>query len=567
MSPAPDPGTPLLAVRGLGIEFRTRAEVRTAVRDLDLTIAAGEVLALVGESGSGKSVTAMSLLGLLPPTAQVVGSAVLAGTDGTDIELIGASRDSLRSVRGGRIGTVFQEPFTAFNPVIRLGAQIVEALRAHRTLARPEAEAETLRLLQRVGLREPGRIAASFPHQVSGGQLQRAMIAMAISGRPELLIADEPTTALDVTVQAGILDLLRELRDDLGTAILLITHDMGVVADLADDVVVLREGIVQESGTADNVFGSPTAAYTRRLLDAVPRVDVSRAALVPDRATPDEPDPAPAARLSNVTVRYGSGRHQLTAVEDASLVVPAGQTVGLVGESGSGKTTLGKAIAHLVPVASGSIEVAGADMNTLRSRALRQARARIGFVFQNPAESLNPRARVGAVVAEPLTLHTKLGQAERQALVADLLSRVQLPADAIDRYPHELSGGERQRVAIARALVLDPSLVIADEPTSALDVSVQATILDLLAALQGEFGFSCLFISHDLAVVRAVSQQVAVMRAGRIIEQGPTEDVLVEPRDDYTRALLAAVPVPDPRTQRERRAARAIALQAVEPAV
>jgi peptide/nickel transport system ATP-binding protein len=559
--------TPLLAVRGLGIEFHTRAGRRTAVRDLDATIRPGEVLALVGESGSGKSVTAMSLLGLLPSAAQVAGSAVLTGADGESIQLIGADSVTLRSVRGGRIGTVFQEPFTAFNPVIRLGAQIVEALRTHRTLTRPEAQAEALRLLERVGLREPLRIFASYPHQVSGGQLQRAMIAMAISGRPELLIADEPTTALDVTVQAGILDLLRELRDDLGTAILLITHDMGVVADLADDVVVLREGVVQEAGTAADVFGSPTAAYTRRLLDAVPRVDVVRAGLVPDRAVSADPDTVPAARLSGVTVRYGSGRHQLTAVEDASLVVPAGQTVGLVGESGSGKTTLGKAVAHLVPVASGSIEVAGADISSLRSRALRDARARIGFVFQNPAESLNPRARVGAVVAEPLTLHTRLGQAERQALVADLLERVQLPADAIDRYPHELSGGERQRVAIARALVLDPSLVIADEPTSALDVSVQATILELLAALQRELGFSCLFISHDLAVVRAVSQHVAVMRAGRIVEQGPTEDVLVDPRDEYTRALLAAVPVPDPRAQRGRRVARAIALQAVEPAV
>lgn len=555
MTTGPEPA-PLLAARRLGIEFDTHAGRRTAVRDLDLTIAPGQVVALVGESGSGKSVSAMSLLGLLPPTARVEGTAVLSSPERGAVELIGADRATLRSVRGGRIGTVFQEPFTAFNPVLRLGAQIVEALRAHRPLTRTEAESETIRLLERVGLRDPARIAGSFPHQVSGGQLQRAMIAMAISGRPELLIADEPTTALDVTVQAGILDLLRELRRDLGTAILLITHDMGVVADIADEVVVLREGVVQETGTSEDVFGSPTAAYTRKLLAAVPRVDVTRAGLVPADRTPVAADDVPAARLTDVTVAYGSGSHRLAAVQDVSLVVPAGQTVGLVGESGSGKTTLGKAVARLVAPEAGSILVAGSDMASLRARELRAARARIGFVFQNPAESLNPRARVGAVVAEPLTLHTRLGQTERRARVADLLARVKLPADVIDRHPHELSGGERQRVAIARALVLDPSLVIADEPTSALDVSVQATILDLFASLQRELGFSCLFISHDLAVVRAVSQHVAVMRAGRIVEHGPTEHVLVNPRDDYTRALLAAVPVPDPQAQRQRRAER-----------
>lgn len=555
MTTGPEPA-PLLAARRLGIEFDTHAGRRTAVRDLDLTIAPGQVVALVGESGSGKSVSAMSLLGLLPPTARVEGTAVLSSPGRGTVELIGADRATLRSVRGGRIGTVFQEPFTAFNPVLRLGAQIVEALRAHRPLTRTEAESETIRLLERVGLRDPARIAGSFPHQVSGGQLQRAMIAMAISGRPELLIADEPTTALDVTVQAGILDLLRELRRDLGTAILLITHDMGVVADIADEVVVLREGVVQETGTSEDVFGSPTAAYTRKLLAAVPRVDVTRAGLVPADRTPVAADDVPAARLTDVTVAYGSGSRRVAAVQDVSLVVPAGQTVGLVGESGSGKTTLGKAVARLVAPEAGSILVAGSDMASLRARELRAARARIGFVFQNPAESLNPRARVGAVVAEPLTLHTRLGQAERRARVADLLARVKLPADAIDRHPHELSGGERQRVAIARALVLDPSLVIADEPTSALDVSVQATILDLFASLQRELGFSCLFISHDLAVVRAVSQHVAVMRAGRIVEHGPTEHVLVNPRDDYTRALLAAVPVPDPQAQRQRRAER-----------
>ncbi|MGC3994046.1 MAG: ABC transporter ATP-binding protein [Propionicimonas sp.] len=558
MVPSPEPASaaqaPLLAVRRLGIEFHTRAGRRTAVRDLDLTVEPGRVLALVGESGSGKSVTAMALLGLLPPTAEVTGSAVLDTPERGRVELIGADPGTLRSVRGRRIGTVFQEPFTAFNPVLRLGDQIVEAIRAHRPVARAEALAEALALLERVGLPDPRRILRSYPHQVSGGQLQRTMIAMAISGRPELLVADEPTTALDVTVQAGILDLLRELRDDLGTAILLITHDMGVVADIADDVLVLRNGVLQETGTAGAVFSAPRADYSRMLLAAVPRVDLAGAGLDAAAASPaDGGTGGAAAEVRGLTVSYGAGRHRLDAVDGVDLAVPTGRTLGLVGESGSGKSTLGRALARLVPAAEGSVMVAGHELGSLSASDLRRARARIGFVFQNPAEALNPRARVSAIVAEPLALHTRLGRTERRERAAALLARVSLPADAIDRHPHELSGGERQRVAIARALVLEPSLVIADEPTSALDVSVQATILELFAELQRELGFSCLFISHDLAVVRAVSQEVAVMRSGRIVEHGPTDRVLGAPRDPYTRALLAAVPVPDPELQRRRR--------------
>jgi peptide/nickel transport system ATP-binding protein len=552
--PVSPTGTPLLAVRELGIGFATDAGQRTAVGGISLTVSPGLVLALVGESGSGKSATALSLLGLLPPTARVTGSAVLAGHAPGGTQLVGASPATLRAIRGSRIGAVFQDPFTTFNPVIRIGTQLAEAVRAHSRIGAKDAAARVLTLLERAGLRDPVRISRSFPHELSGGQLQRAMIAMAISGEPDLLIADEPTTALDVTVQAGVLDLLHELRQDIGMAILLITHDMGVAADLADEVVVLRHGLVVEAGTARDIFSAPRAGYTRELLSAVPRVDAA-----PPAGAPPPGSAGPAAELRDVTITYGRGRHRLVAVDGVSLSIPAGQTVGLVGESGSGKTTLGKAIARLVPAASGSITVAGRDIAALSSRELRAALGAVGFVFQNPADSLNPRARVGAIVAEPLLVHTALGREERGRRVAGLLGRVDLPADAAARFPHELSGGQRQRVAIARALVLGPKLIIADEPTSSLDVLVQATILRLIAQLQRELGFGCLFISHDLAVVRQVSQQVTVMREGRVVESGPTDHVLTRPQDQYTRTLLASIPVPDPEVQRTRRALAASA--------
>ncbi|MGH3253488.1 MAG: dipeptide ABC transporter ATP-binding protein [Trebonia sp.] len=558
---------PLLAVRELGVGFAVGAGTPAAVGGISLTVRRGQVLALVGESGSGKSVTALSLLGLLPPAARVTGSAVLGGRGtGGGIELLGASPATLRSVRGRRIGAVFQDPFTTFNPVLRIGQQVAEAVRAHSRVGARDAAARALTLLGQAGLRDPLRIARSFPHELSGGQLQRAMIAMAISGGPDLLIADEPTTALDVTVQAGILDLLHGLRRDTGMAILLITHDMGVAADLADEVVVLRHGLVVEARSARDVFSAPQADYTRDLLNAVPRVNTGPpvnavrpvnaaqpAAISPEPATAEPAAGEPAVELRDVTIAYGTGR-RLVAVDGVSLTVPAGQTVGLVGESGSGKSTLGKAIARVVPAVRGSVTVAGRDIAGLGRRELRAAQGMIGFVFQNPADSVNPRARVGSIVAEPLALHTALDRDERERRVTELLGLVDLPADAAARFPHELSGGQIQRVAIARALVLRPRLIIADEPTSSLDVLVQATILALIARLQRELGFGCLFISHDLAVVRQVSHQVAVMREGRVVEFGPADQVLSAPRDPYTRALLASVPVPDPDARRARRA-------------
>ncbi|MFC4144752.1 ABC transporter ATP-binding protein [Micromonospora mangrovi] len=549
--------TPLLAVDGLSISFPADGVSVDATRDVAFELRRGRVLALVGESGSGKSVTAMAALGLLPATARVEGSIRLDG-----VELVDADPELLRQVRGGRIGTVFQEPMTALNPVLTVGHQITEAIRTHRPVGRRAADQRVHELLASVGLDDPRRIIRSYPHELSGGQLQRAMIAMAISCDPPLLIADEPTTALDVTVQAGILDLLRELRDRLDMAILLITHDMGVVADIADEVVVLRDGLVVEHAPVDELFGSPTHEYTRVLLDAVPRPA--------DRPDPVEPGAGPAGeaptseptvRLRDVVVEYPARRgvDPVRAVNHVSLHIEAGELLGLVGESGSGKSTVGRALIGLAPVVAGEVVVAGVDVaragrpGRRSTRELRAVRSRTGFVFQDPASSLNPRWTVGQSVAEPLRLHGGGDATQRRRRVDELLDAVRLPAGLRDRYPHEMSGGQRQRVGIARALALDPVLLVADEPTSALDVSVQARVLELLQELRGEFGFACLFISHDLAVVEQLADRVAVMRGGLVVEQGPAAQVLGAPQHPYTRRLLAAAPVADPVRQATRR--------------
>ena len=544
MTEAAPADLPVLAVRDLTITFRgTQDGAGRVVDSVGFDLRAGRVLALVGESGSGKSLTAMSVLGLVPSTATVAGSIRLQGD-----ELQGADAATLRSVRGGRVGTVFQEPMSAFDPVYRVGDQIAEAIGAHRTSGSGKRE-RVLELLAAVGLADPKRIAASFPHQLSGGQLQRAMIAMAISNDPVALIADEPTTALDVTVQAGILDLLRSLAHDRGTAILLITHDMGVVADLADDVLVLQRGRVVESGTVRQVLLAPEQPYTRELLASVPSVDAGG-------PQPTRVEGEPVAVLDRAAVTYRRRGRRLTALDGVDLRIRAGEVVGLVGESGSGKSTAGRALVGLVPLSGGEASVTGVDLRRGGRRARRAVRARIGYVFQDPASSLNPRTTIGWSIAEPLQLHTRRTPDERRARVAELLEAVRLPAAFADRYPHELSGGQRQRVAIARALALDPDLLIADEPTSALDVSVQAAVLDLLADLQRRRGFACLLISHDLAVVRRLADTVVVLRDGRVVEHGPTGRVLGEPADPYTRRLLAAVPVADPEAQAVRREQR-----------
>jgi peptide/nickel transport system ATP-binding protein len=552
-------------VEGLTITFSSgehRAGDRPAVHDLSFTLEPGRILALVGESGSGKSVSAMATLGLLPATATVTGSIRLDGE-----ELVGATSQRLRAVRGGAIGTIFQEPMTAFNPVFTIGFQIAEAIHTHTELDRREVHARVLDLLASVGLDDPDRVSSSYPHQLSGGQTQRAMIAMAISCDPHILVADEPTTALDVTVQAGILELLRDLRDRLDMAILLITHNMGVVADVADDVVVLRDGEVVERADVDILFADPQAEYTHALLDAVPELsDIDDAAgsatAAGNAAVSSLPVPragigdAVVADLTHVSVDYtGRRRSVVHAVDSVSLEIHAGETLGLVGESGSGKSTIGRVLAGLAPIAGGSVVVTGHDVSKASRNQWKEVRRTLGIVFQDPASSLNPRQTVGTSITEPIVVHHRDSRGDLDRRIGGLLEQVQLPARMAERYPHEMSGGQRQRVAIARAIALDPDLLIADEPTSALDVSVQARILDLFRELQDRIGFACLFISHDLAVVEQLADRVAVMQSGRIIEEGTAARVLRSPRNPYTRRLLAAAPVADPVRQRLRREA------------
>ena len=571
---------PLLEVEGLRVAF---GDAEPVVRDVSFTLTPGRVLALVGESGSGKSVSAMSVLGLLPPEARVTGSIRFRGT-----ELVGATDDQLRAVRGAGIGVVFQEPMNSFTPVLSIGTQIAEAVTAHPTeLDRAGVSARIDELLRAAGLTDPQRIRKAYPHELSGGQLQRAMIAMALAGDPVALIADEPTTALDVTVQAGILDLLRTLGRERDLAVLLITHDMGVVADVADELLVMRRGDPVEHGTVAEVFAHPTAEYTRALLDAVPSLEARAAsatsaadAAVPE-SRPERPFSAGTARevspnaslgaaqaslgeptrassplvaqLRDVAVRYA--RRGEPTVSGIDLELRAGETLGLVGESGSGKSTIGRALAGLVPVVAGSVEVDGSDLRTARGGRLRELRSRVGIVFQDPASSLNPRQTIGWSIAEPLLVHGTASAADRAERVRELLVAVQLDPSWAERFPHQLSGGQRQRVAVARALALRPALVIADEPTSALDVTVQAAVLDLLSDLQQDFGFGMLLISHDLAVVRQLADEVVVLHDGRVVERGTTDAVLDDPQQDYTRRLLAAAPVADPVRQAARREA------------
>lgn len=516
----------------------------------------GETLALVGESGSGKSTVALAAMGLLPGNARASGRVRVAGT-----EVVGAGEAELARLRGRTASMVFQEPATALDPLTRVGAQIAEVIRNHRSVSRAEAAREAVELLRRVGIPEPERRASAFPFQLSGGQRQRVVIAMAIANSPRLLIADEPTTALDVTVQAEILDLLRELAADSGTGVLLVTHNMGVVADFADRVAVMLRGEVVETGPVEEVLLRPGHAYTRRLLAAVPRLVVDGSAgegPVDDGPLGDGTPPAevgPVVQLRDVSVHFGRGRRTVRALQEVSLTVHPGETVGLVGESGSGKSTAARVALGLVPSAAGTVSLFGADLGRTRGRARRALLSGVGVVLQDPVASLDARMSVGECVAEPLRMHRRgLSAAERRARVAEVLELVRLPRELAGRGPRELSGGQRQRVSLARALVLEPRLLVADEPTSALDVSVQQTVLEVIAELQGELGFACLFVSHDLAVVQQFAQRVVVMRAGRVEEEGPTMTTLLRPETAYTRRLIASVPVPDPVVQRRRRA-------------
>ncbi|WP_395243257.1 ABC transporter ATP-binding protein [Agromyces sp. MMS24-K17] len=543
----------------LGVSFATDAGAVKAVDDVSIRVERGEVLAIVGESGSGKTVTAKTILGLLPETATTSGAVILANREGTrEHDVVSLDAAGLRAVRGTDVAMVFQEPSTALNPVYTVGWQIMEGLRAHGDVSKAEARARAIEVLGKVGIPDPEERVDYFPHQFSGGQKQRIVIAMALVLNPGLIVADEPTTALDVTVQAEILDLLRRCRDEFGSAIVLITHNMGVVADLADRVAVMYQGKVVEEADVETLFASPKDDYTKALLAAVPYVGhgtaraEARAAARPEgwAAQP----PVVAAR--GLTIEYPGrfGRPAFQAVQGVDFEIRPGEVLGLVGESGSGKTTIGRAIAGLTPATGGSLQVLGHEMVGIRERAFRPVRSRIGFVFQDPASSFNPLLTIADCVAEPLVIHGRAKHArDARARVDELLEAVQLPRSYGDRYPHELSGGQRQRASLARALALEPELLIADEPTSALDVSVQARVLDLFAELQKEFGFAALFISHDLAVVDLLADRIAVLYRGRLVEEGTGAEVLGRPADPYTQRLLASLPVPDPVAQADRR--------------
>ncbi|SOC88511.1 peptide/nickel transport system ATP-binding protein [Curtobacterium sp. 314Chir4.1] len=569
--------TPVVKVSELDVDFAVDDVWTPAVKKLSYEIRSGEVLALVGESGSGKSVSSMSILGLLPRNARVNGSIEFNGT-----ELLGLRSAQLREYRGKEIAVIFQEPMTALNPVFTVGSQIVETLRIHYGISPSEAKTRAIELLTLVEMPDPQKAFDSYPHQLSGGQRQRAMIAQSISCDPKLLIADEPTTALDVTVQAEILDLIRDLAGKLGSAVLLITHDMGVVADLADRIVVMKQGVAVETGSVRDVFAAPQHEYTQTLLDAVPRLGQAGDVVIDLTETlesvveQEHQDTSvqvgetllhtdvvqtlgPAVlEFKDVVIEYpGRGRVKaFRAIDGVDLTVHEGEVVGLVGESGSGKSTLGRAAIGLLPITSGGLEVTGVDLSKPTRSLVRQVHQNAGIVFQDPSSSLNPRMTIGQSIGEPLLLGKGMKGRELEREVENLLEAVRLPTAYSTRFPHELSGGQKQRIGIARALALRPKLLIADEPTSALDVSVQATVLELLKDLQREFAFACLFVTHDLAVIDVLADRIAVLHHGHLAEVGTRDQILRDPQDPYTQRLIAAVPLPDPDVQRERRELR-----------
>ena len=538
-----------LQVANYNIDFWVEGVWYPAAVDMNFEVQAGKVLAIVGESGSGKSTAAMGLMDLLASNARSSGSVKVKGQ-----EMLGAKQALIRKTRGREVAYIFQEPMTALNPVYTIGFQIVETLRTHFDMGPKQAKARAIELIAMVEIPSPEASFDKYPHQLSGGQRQRAMIAQSLACDPGLLVADEPTTALDVTVQAEILDLMRNLRDKLNSAILLITHDMGVVADLADDILVMKDGKTVEYGTSEQIFYRPQHPYTQQLLAAVPKLG----SVAVREISSDLVGLPPVLKLVNVSIEYPkNGRiPAFRAVSNVSLEIFPGEIVGLVGESGSGKTTIGRAAIGLLPIVEGSIELVGRNISKPTAKELREIRKHTGIVFQDPASSLNPRLPIGESIGEPLFLSGDAKGAELDRRVEELLDSVELPRSYRNRYPHELSGGQRQRVGIARALALTPDLLIADEPTSALDVSVQARFLELLQNLQDKLKFACLFITHDLAVVDILSHRIAVLQEGRLVEVGPRDQVLKSPREEYTKRLISAVPVPDPDEQRARREAR-----------
>jgi peptide/nickel transport system ATP-binding protein len=534
---------PVLAVRDL----RVHIGPREIVRGISFDVQREQTLGIVGESGSGKTMTALASTGLLDaPGAVVAGSSVLAGADDSAAtELVGASRRTLRGVHGGRIGFVFQDPGTSLNPLLTLERQITESLETHRQMTRRSSNARALELLEAVGLPDPQNRLQSYPHELSGGQRQRVMIAIALACDPELLIADEPTTSLDVTTQAQIIELVRDLQRDFGAAVVWISHDLGVIGQVADNVTVLQDGEAVEQAPTVDVFDRPQHEYTRQLLEARPRIGVS--------GPPPVPEDVPVLlRVDGLDVRFPvstpMGRSTVHAVKDLTFQIRRGATLGLVGESGSGKSTVAGALTGLVKPDSGSASLDGIDVFGVRRAEEKALRRRISLVFQDPYSSLNPRSRVGVTIGEPLYVHRLAkGRDARRNRVTELLELVGLPTSFASRYPHELSGGQRQRVSIARALASEPDLLILDESTASLDVSVQARVLDLLGELQRDLQLTYLFIGHDLAVIQQMSHDVVVMRDGEVVERRGAAELFAEPEQSYTRALLAAVPPARPR--------------------
>jgi len=547
---------PILKVENFNVEFWVEGIWYPAAINMNFEVAAGEVLAIVGESGSGKSTTAMGLMGLLAENARTSGSVKVKG-----VEMLNQPLSLLRKFRGKEVAYIFQEPMTALNPVYTVGFQIVEVLRNHFEMGPNQAKERAIELLTMVEIPEPARSFDKYPHQLSGGQRQRAMIAQSLACDPALLIADEPTTALDVTVQAEILDLMRNLKDKLNSAVLLITHDMGVVADLSDRILVMKDGLTVEENTSDIIFNKPQHPYTQALLASVPKLgSIQVRTLSPEAASAQ-----PVLEIKNLVIEYPKrGRiPAFRAVDGVSFSIQPGEILGLVGESGSGKTTVGRAAIGLLPVHEGSIEILGNDIAGKKMRELKVIRRDTGIVFQDPSSSLNPRLPIGESIGEPLLLAGEASGEELNKRVEELLDSVELPRSYRNRYPHELSGGQKQRVGIARALALSPKLLIADEPTSALDVSVQARFLELLTELQDRLKFACLFITHDIGVVDILAHRIAVMQYGKLVEVGPRDQVLNNPQELYTKSLLAAVPVPDPMEQKKRREARAALLATI----